>query len=150
VTYESDLGDIPEGVPGECGLWLVKRTWVASLDLDYSPLKEICATNNNSPPPTNTAVQQFNIQDDEAPRYTENVPITVRIPFFDNYNSDRLNAPLIEDIASNFQANEWGLTAGDITLTSEDTIISYSPTDINNQESCRADGIASFWRTWTA
>ena len=64
--------------------------------------------------------------------------------FFDDYGINRLNAPLIRDIASNFQANEWGLTAGDITLTSSDMPLLFSGTDLNKQEHCTADGIASF------
>lgn len=132
------------------GLWLIKRTWVASLDLDYNPLKGLCESNGNPSPPTSTAVQQFHIKDDEAPRFIENVPGVVRVPFFDNYNSTRLNAPLIRDVATNFQANEWGLTAGEITLTSQDTTLVLSGTDLNNQATCREDGIAHYWRTWTA
>lgn len=96
------------------------------------------------------AVQQFHVKDDEHPRYIENVPQEVCIPFFNNYDSFCLNAPLIRDVATNFQANEWGLTAGEITLTSEDTTLSFSGTDLDNQDSCRTDGIASFWRIYTA
>ena len=79
MTYDSDLADEPEDVPGVCGLWLVSRTWIASLDLDYMPLNETCKSNNNGPPPTSMAVQQFNIKDDEHPRYVENVPDEVHV-----------------------------------------------------------------------
>lgn len=151
MTYKSENSDIPEEVAGECGLWLMKRTWVASLNINYSPFKETCAKNGNPSPPTSTIDQFFYVKDDEAPRVIEDVIKPTRVPFFDNYNSTRLNAPLIEDIATNQQAQWLGLTAGDVTLTSEDTDIIFSyPTDLDDQSTCRDDGIAHFWRTWTA
>ena len=150
MSYESDNSDVPEEVAGECGLWLMTRTWEAFLDIYYSPLNETCAANENPEPPTSTLDQLFYVKDDEAPTILEGIPEEVRIPFFDNYNSTRLNALLIEDIATNQQAKDGGLTAGDVTLTSEDSGIVYSRTSLDDQSTCRDDGIAHFWRTWTA
>lgn len=150
MGYESDDKDIPEEVSGECGLWLMTRTWEAFLDIDYPPLNETCANIGNPPPPTSEVDQLFNVRDDEAPRFVENVLPVNRIPFFDNYNSTHLNAPLIQDIATNEQAQLLGLTAGDVTLKSEDTEVVFSRTNLADQSTCRADGIAHFWRTWTA
>jgi hypothetical protein len=151
VSIESDNSDTPTKVSGECGLWLMTRTWVAFLDIDVSPLKETCAHNGNPPPPTSTVDQLFYVKDDEAPTVKEDVTHKpTRIPFFDNYNSTRLNAPLIKDIATNEQAQELGLTAGEVTLTSEDTDLMFSRTNLDDQGTCRTDGIAHFIRTWTA
>ena len=138
-----------EEVIGECGLWVLTRTWVAFLDIYYSPLKETCAANGNPEPPTKSIDQFFNVKDDESPTVLEGIPREVHIPFFDNYNSTRLNALLIKDIATNEQAKLLGLTAGDVTLTSKDSDVMFSPTNLDNQSTCRADGIAYFWRTWT-
>ena len=105
MGYGSDGDqDTPEEVPEECGRWLMTRTWEAFLDIDYSPLNVTCPRNGNPSPPTSSIKQFFNVQDDEAPSIIEGIPHVVRVPFFDNYNSTRLNALLIKDIATNEQA----------------------------------------------
>jgi hypothetical protein len=148
-AVEIDSTDaVPEEIPGNCGLWNVKRIWEAMLVFSEE-VDTYCEDNGLKSPPSTKAIQEFHVKDDEAPRFIENVAAELRIPFFNNYNSTRLNAPLIKDIATNSQAEKWGLAVGEEMMKSEDVSLFILPTTEQDEASCRENGIAQFHRKWT-
>ena len=138
IVHEDDAAELIS-----CGVWEIKRHWF------IRPVYLECDVVTD-PRLVTERTQTITVKDIFPPEFIDLPDADVDVPFFDNYNSDRLNAPLIEDIATNEQAKSLGLIAGDVTLISEDTAIVFSRTNLDDQNTCRADGIAYFWRTWTA
>jgi hypothetical protein len=150
VLDSTDAQPMPvEPEEENCGLWEVARRWTATLEFG-DEITSQCETYGMPSPPSAEAMQYYNVQDDEPPSIRNATAEILHIPFFDNYESNFNNAPLLLDRATNIQARQWGLAVGGVSLTSTDSSFVSSSFDFNDEQTCRDQGIAQFTRTWTA
>ena len=123
---------------GKCGEWTVARTW---------SVKPYFASCTGTRLPGQTRVQTITVSDVTAPIFTREPPPVVYVPFFENWGAESSIPMSVEVMDTAMEA--LGLHSYPTTTTSVDTALSYSSTDLADEEQCRLDGIARYTRTWT-
>ena len=123
---------------GKCGEWTVARTW---------SVKPYFASCTGTRLPGQTRVQTITVSDVTAPMFTREPPPVVYVPFFENWGAASSIPMSVEVMDTAMEA--LGLHSYPTTTTSVDTALSYSSTELADEEQCRLDGIARYTRTWT-
>ncbi|KAJ9452103.1 hypothetical protein DIPPA_34312 [Diplonema papillatum] len=134
--------DSLEAVPNACGSWKLVRWWtIADRNCPkVSPVKRR---------------QTITIVDASPPEWTHTPPAEVVVPFFESWRAGVSPTPLTEERA-HATMDVWvsrdrqNLLSYPTTLVATDGPLVHTSSLPADEETCRARGLASFTRTWTA
>ncbi|KAJ9450044.1 hypothetical protein DIPPA_17775 [Diplonema papillatum] len=139
--------DYLEEHPTTCGRWKLTRNWV------IAPFHRNCKPSLEQPGEERN--QTITIIDAAAPEWTYTPPVEVVVPFFESWRGGVNQAPLTEE-RTHETMEVWGIALGmnltsyPTTLVATDGPLEHASALPADEATCRARGLASFTRTWTA